>query len=89
MNSLELHFQEVATGGFYKKAILKSFTILTGKHLCRSYKVAGLKTFSFIKKTPIQVFSCQYYEMFKNTYFEEHLRTAASDFLLCIEIGVE
>ena len=64
MNSLELHFQEVATGGFYKKAILKSFTILTGKHLCRSYKVAGLKTFSFIKKRrqfrcfPVSITKC-------------------------------
>ena len=24
------------------------------------------------------VFSCEYGELFKNTYFEEHLRTAAS-----------
>ena len=23
--------------------------------------------------------SCEYYEIFKNTYFEEHPRTAASD----------
>ena len=29
-------------------------------------------------ETPTQVFSCEYYEIFKNTYFEEHLRTAAS-----------
>ena len=35
-------------------------------------KVAGL-----LKKTPTQVFSCEYYEIFKNTYFEEHLGTAA------------
>ena len=33
----------------------------------------------FKKKTPIQVFSCEYWEIFKNTYFEEHLRTAASE----------
>ena len=26
-----------------------------------------------------QVFSCEYYEIFKNTYFGEHLETAASD----------
>ena len=25
---------------------------------------------------PTQVFSCEYYEIFNNTYFEEHLRTA-------------
>ena len=27
------------------------------------------------------MFSFEYYEIFKNTYFEEHLLTAASDFL--------
>ena len=30
------------------------------------------------KETPTQVFSCDYCEFFKNTYFEEHLRRAAS-----------
>ena len=34
--------------------------------------------------TPIQVFSCECCENFKNTYFEEHLRTAASDSFLLI-----
>ena len=29
-------------------------------------------------KTLTQVFSCEYCEIFKNTYFEEHLRTAVS-----------
>ena len=28
--------------------------------------------------TQTQVFSCEYCEIFKNTYFEEHLRTVAS-----------
>ena len=28
--------------------------------------------------TPTQVFSCEYCEVFKNTYFEEHLQTADS-----------
>ena len=27
------------------------------------------------------MFSFEYYEIFKNTYFEEHLLTAASDFI--------
>ena len=41
-------------------------------------KVAGLT----------QVFSCIYSEIFKNTYCEEHLRTAASDELVAIkELG--
>ena len=39
-------------------------------------KVVGLH---FIKKeTPTQVFFCEYCEIFKNTYFEKHLRTTAS-----------
>ena len=34
---------------------------------------------NFIKReTPTQVFSCKYYEIFKVTYFEKHLYTAAS-----------
>ena len=28
----------------------------------------------------MQVFSYEYYKIFKNTYFEEHLQTAASSF---------
>ena len=41
-------------------------------------KVAGLQAFSLLKKqTPTQVFFCEYDKIFKNTSFEEHLRTAA------------
>ena len=32
----------------------------------------------YLKETPAQVFSCEYCKIFNNTYFEEHLRTAAS-----------
>ena len=38
-------------------------------------KIAGSVTYS--KQTPTQVFSCEYFEIFKNTYFEEHLRKTA------------
>ena len=31
-----------------------------------------------MKETTTQVFSCEYGEIFENTYFEEHLRTTAS-----------
>ena len=30
------------------------------------------------QETPTQMFSCEYCEIFKNTYFEELLRTTAS-----------
>ena len=32
----------------------------------------------FLKETPSQVYFCEYWEIFKITYFEEHLRTAVS-----------
>ena len=54
-----------------KKAILKNFAILTGKNLSWN---------NFI--VPIQVFSCEYCRIFMKTYFEEHLRTAASGYRL-------
>ena len=39
---------------------------------------ADLQACNFIKKnTPTQVFSSEYCKTFKNTCFEEHLRTAA------------
>ena len=31
------------------------------------------------KETPTQMFSCEYWEISKNSYFEEHLRAAASE----------
>ena len=41
-------------------------------------KVAGLKACNVIKKeTPTQVFSCEYCDIFKSTYFEEHKRRNA------------
>ena len=43
------------------------------------HKVTGLKTYIFIKETPTQVFYCEYCEIFKNTYFKEHLSTNASE----------
>ena len=42
-------------------------------------KVAGLMMCNFFKKkkTLAQVFSCKFAEIFKNTYFVEHVRTDA------------
>ena len=52
---------------FCKRGVLKNFAKLTGKHLCQSLllnKVAGL--------------ACEFCEIFKNTFFIEHLRATAS-----------
>ena len=42
----------------------------------------------YYKEIPTQVFPCEYCEIFKNTCFEEHLRTAAS-VLLIIELKLQ
>ena len=42
-------------------------------------EVGGLQACNFIKKeTLAQVFSCEFCEIFKNTFFTEHLWTTAS-----------
>ena len=45
-----------------------------------SVKEGVLKNFAcnFLKKTPAQVFSCKTWQIFKNIYFQEHLRTTVS-----------
>ena len=61
---------------FYKKAVLKNLEIFTGKHLCRSFFLIKLL---YQKKDPTQMFACEYCEIFKNIYFEEHIGMNASD----------
>ena len=66
---------------FCKKGVLKNFAKFTGKHLCQSSffnKVAGLRR-NFIKKeTLAQVFSCEFCEIFRNTFFCRTPLVAAS-----------
>ena len=57
---------------FYKKTLLKNFVIFTGKHL-----YWGLFSI-LLKETLTQAaLSCEYCEIFINTYLEENLRTTA------------
>ena len=69
---------------FYKKSVPRNFTKFTAKHLCQSpffNKVAGL----FIKKeTLAQVFSCEFCEISKSTFFTQHFWTTASVNILYI-----
>ena len=62
---------------FIKKGVLRNFKKLTGKHLCQSFffnKVAGSEACNFIKKEAlVQMFSCEFCEISKNTFFTEHL----------------
>ena len=64
----------------YKKAVRKNFAIFT-RPVLKSLlnKVAGRKVCNFIEKdSPTQMFSCEHCKISKSTYFQEHLRTAAS-----------
>ena len=73
-----------------KKGVLRSFATFTGKHLCQSlffHKVAGAAC-SFIKKeTLAQVFSCEFCEISKNTFFTEHLWATASVLSVGFSLG--
>ena len=56
---------------FFKIAVLKNFTIYTGKHLCWSLFLIELQasgTATLLKRVQ-QVFSWEYCEIFKNSFF--------------------
>ena len=70
-----------------KKGVPNNFANFTGKHLCWILFLIKLQAQYlqlYQKKTSAQVFSCEICEIFKKTYFEEHLRTAASQPLTCM-----
>ena len=61
---------------FCKKGVLRNFTKFTVKHLCQCLffnKVAVEVACNFTKKeTLVQVFSCEFCKISKNTFFTEH-----------------
>ena len=65
-----------------KKGVLKNSVKFTGKHARQSLffnKVADLRPATLLKKTLARVFSGGFCEIFKNTFYREHLRTTASE----------
>ena len=68
-----------------KKGVLRNFAKFTGKHLCQSLffnEVAG-GACNFIKKEILApVFSCEFCEIPKNTFFTEHVLVTASEYCL-------
>ena len=58
-----------------KKGVLRNFTKFTGKHLCQGH---FFKRDSFKKEALTQVFSCEFCEISRNTFFTEHLWTTVS-----------
>ena len=68
---------------FCKKGVFRNFAKFNEKHLCQSLffnKVAGLSC-NFIKKEIlVQVFSCEFCEISKNTFFDRTPLVAASEY---------
>ena len=66
-----------------KKGALKNFTKFTGKHLCLGricFLTKRPEVCNFIQKENLaQVFSCEFYEIFKNTYFYRTHLVAVSE----------
>ena len=63
------------------KVVLKNFAVFTRKHLYWNLFLIKLQAFrpaTLSKWIPTQTFFCEYCEIFKRTYFEKHLWTAAS-----------
>ena len=61
---------------FYKKAVLKNFSVFTGKYLFSSLSLMKLRAFrsaTLLKQIPTQVFLCECCKIFKNAFFEENL----------------
>ena len=67
---------------FCKKSVLTNFVKITGKQLFQSLffnKVLGLRPATLLKKETLeQVFSCEFYDIFKNTFFHRTTLVAAS-----------
>ena len=57
------------------------FAKFAGKNLSRSPFLIESQAFNlFRKETPARLFSCEFYEIFKNTCFLEHLRATCSEY---------
>ena len=73
--------QKYLPRGVLQKSVLKAFRKFTGKHLSQSGFLIKLRAeaCSFIKKkTLTQLFLCEFYKIFKSTYFIEKLWETAS-----------
>ena len=80
--SLTCSLQKQPPELFYKKGAFRNLAKFTGKHLCQrldSFNKVARQACNFINKESLaQVFSCEFCEIFKNTFFKEHLLSLAS-----------
>ena len=74
---------ETSAQSCYKRGALTKFATFTGN------TVAGLNACNFIKKTPRDLFSCEYCETFKNTILknicDRLLLKMCQKHILCIQ----
>ena len=66
---------------FFRIGVLKNFAIFTGKRLycsCFVIKLQAFRSRTLLKETPRQVFSYEYCEVFKNSFFYRTPLVAAS-----------
>ena len=61
-------FRSSRSGVFCKKGVLRNFTKFTGKYLRQSQSLFFNKVDFIKKETLAEVFSCEFYEIFKNTF---------------------
>ena len=59
-----------------KTGVFENFAKFTGKHLSQRCNLP-LACYFIKKETLTQVFSCEFFEIFKNTFLTEHLWTTA------------
>ena len=72
----QMFFRSSRPKDFCKKAALRDFAKFTGKHLCQSlliHKVAGQGRQHYLKRDPGTDVSYEFCEIWKNTFFTEHL----------------
>ena len=66
---------------FYKKGVLRNFVKFTGKQLCQGLYLNFIK-----KETLAQLFSCEYCEISKNTFFHRTPLVAASVYSAVLQL---
>ena len=74
---------------FCKIGTFKNFAKFTRKHLCQSLffnKVVGQRPTTLLKETMAQVFSCESFEFFQNTFFYRTPPVAASELATCKQL---
>ena len=77
---VNLTIQKQPSEVFFKKGVLKTFAKFAGKQLYQSLYFNKFTGYNFTKKEALtRFFSGEFREIFKSTFFTEHLRTTASD----------